>query len=213
VTDKIVCFDFDSTLSKIEGIDELARRVGCGQEMEKLTQSAMNGDLPLEAIYERRLSIIRPGKSEIKWLAQLYIDEMVEGAVEVVKTLQDNGREVHIISGGLRQAILPMAKKLGVADENVHAVSIHYTDDGRYQNYDRLSPLARNGGKAEICKQLAVKGARLFMVGDGNTDLEAKQAGAFFIGFGGVVERKSVRDKADRFVSDSSLLSVLDYLS
>ena len=212
MTVNIVCFDFDSTLSKIEGIDELARRAGCGPEMEKLTQLAMNGDLPLEAIYERRLSIIRPGKSEIKWLAQLYIDEMVEGAVEVVKTLQDNGREVHIISGGVRQAILPMAEKLGVADENVHAVSIYYTDDGSYQNYDRSSPLARNGGKAEICKQLTINGGELFMVGDGNTDLEAKQAGAFFIGFGGVVERKAVRDKADRFVSDASLLPVLDFL-
>ena len=212
MTVKIVCFDFDSTLSKIEGIDELARRAGCGPEMEKLTQLAMNGDLPLEAIYERRLSIIRPGEPEIKWLAQLYIDEMVEGAVEVVKTLQDNGREVHIISGGVRQAILPMAEKLGVANENVHAVSIYYTDDGSYQNYDRLSPLVRNGGKAEICKQLAVNGVELFMIGDGNTDLEAKQAGAFFIGFGGVVERKTVRDKADRFVSDSSLFPVLDFL-
>jgi phosphoserine phosphatase len=212
VTRPIVCFDFDSTLSKIEGIDELARRAGCGPEMEKLTASAMNGDLPLEAIYERRLSIIQPAKSDINWLAQLYIEEMVEDATEVIKTLQENGREVHIISGGLRQAILPMAEKLGVPDANVHAVSINFNEDESYQNYDTSSPLARNGGKAEVCHQLTANNAELFMIGDGNTDLEAKQAGAFFIGFGGVVERKAVRDKADRFVSEASLLPVLDYL-
>ena len=33
----VICFDCDSTLSRIEGIDELARRVGMGEEMSKLT--------------------------------------------------------------------------------------------------------------------------------------------------------------------------------
>ena len=54
----VICFDCDSTLSKIEGIDELARRVCLGEEMSKLTEAAMNGELPLEAVYERRLIMI-----------------------------------------------------------------------------------------------------------------------------------------------------------
>jgi len=42
----VICFDCDSTLSRIEGIDELARRVGMGEEMSKLTDLAMNGVVP-----------------------------------------------------------------------------------------------------------------------------------------------------------------------
>ena len=57
-----ICFDFDSTLSRIEGIDELAKRVGLGEEMTKLTNAAMNGDVPLEAVYSRRLELIRPDR-------------------------------------------------------------------------------------------------------------------------------------------------------
>ncbi|MGR8997491.1 MAG: HAD-IB family phosphatase, partial [Gammaproteobacteria bacterium] len=106
----VICFDCDSTLSKIEGIDELARRVGLGEEMSKLTDAAMNGVVPLEAVYERRLSLIRPDQASINWLADLYIAEIVEGVKEVFASLLSQDKIVHIVSGGLRQAILPLAQ-------------------------------------------------------------------------------------------------------
>ena len=73
----IVCFDCDSTLSKIEGIDELARRVGLGAELAKLTNASMNGEIALEAIYGKRLELIKPNRDAIEWLADLYISELV----------------------------------------------------------------------------------------------------------------------------------------
>ncbi|MBT4147320.1 MAG: haloacid dehalogenase, partial [Gammaproteobacteria bacterium] len=45
----IIFFDCDSTLSEIEGIDELAERAGCGAEMAALTNAAMNGEVSLES--------------------------------------------------------------------------------------------------------------------------------------------------------------------
>jgi hypothetical protein len=50
------------------------------------------------------------------------------------------------------------------------------------------------------------------MIGDGKTDLEAQQAGAKVIGFGGVVDRKTVREHADFFVSNKNLMAVLPFL-
>jgi phosphoserine phosphatase len=46
--------------------------------------------------------------------------------------------------------------------------------------------------------------SRLVMVGDGATDLEARQPGGadIFIGYGGVVERPSIAAKADWYMSD-----------
>ena len=98
----VICFDCDSTLSKIEGIDELAGRVGLGEAMAKLTDAAMNGEVPLEAVYEQRLSLIRPDRDSIDWLGNLYIERIVDGVKEVFETLSAQNKELHIISGGIR---------------------------------------------------------------------------------------------------------------
>jgi phosphoserine phosphatase len=50
------------------------------------------------------------------------------------------------------------------------------------------------------------------MIGDGKTDLEAQQVGAKVIGFGGVVNRKLVREQADFFIDDKNLTAVLPYI-
>jgi phosphoserine phosphatase len=208
----VICFDCDSTLSKIEGIDELAGRVGLGEEMSRLTDAAMNGEVPLEAVYGQRLSAIKPDQASIDWLADLYIEQIVDGVKEVFESLMETGKELHIISGGLRQAILPLAQVLGLSETQVHAVDIYFNDDGSYRNYDQESPLARSGGKAEICRRLLKAQGSLVMVGDGKTDMEAKQAGAVVIGFGGVVDRSLVREQADFYCAEPSLVSVLVHI-
>ena len=207
---EIVCFDCDSTLSKIEGIDELARRVGLGEELAKLTDAAMNGDVALEEIYGKRLELIKPNRAAIDWVADFYIAELVEGVADVFAELQKQNKTVHIISGGLLPAILPLAKLLNVPTENVHAVDMYFTENGDYLGYETDSPLAKNGGKAAIIKSL--QSTSLVMIGDGKTDLEAQQAGAKMIGFGGVVNRKLVRENADFFVDDKNLTAVLPYI-
>lgn len=209
---EVICFDCDSTLSRVEGIDELARRNGLFEQVAALTDAAMNGDMPLEEVYGQRLELIKPDQAAIDWLANLYIAEMVEGVAETVKTLQDNGKQVHIISGGLRQAILPLAALLGIAEENVHAVDVIFDEQGDYQDFVRQSPLAVSGGKARVCRRLRMRYSSLVMVGDGKTDLEAKMAGAYMIGFGGVVKRPLVQEQADIFISDASMTAVLQHV-
>lgn len=209
---EIVCFDCDSTLSAIEGIDELANRADVGSAVIALTTAAMNGEVPLEQVYAQRLNIIRPDQSAIAWVAEVYIKQVVAGALEVVQALQAQSKAVHIISGGLRQAILPLAEYLGVPAMNVHAVDIFFNADGSYQGFDSSSVLAKTGGKAEICRQINPAQAPLVVIGDGQTDLEAQQAGATVIGFGGVVARPAVQARADFYVLEASLLPVLGYI-
>ncbi len=210
---EVICFDCDSTLSKIEGIDELARWAGVGEAMAKLTDAAMNGELPLEAIYGLRLETIKPDRASIEKLADVYIQEMVDGVKEVFAALLGQGKEVHIISGGLRQAILPLAEVLGVGDGHVHAVGINFNADGSYLNFDENSPLAKSGGKAEVCRQLLQGKSSLVMIGDGKTDMEAKQPGVTVIGFGGVCDRTVVRELADEFVGSADLTAVLPLIN
>ncbi|NOT85694.1 MAG: HAD-IB family phosphatase [Methylococcaceae bacterium] len=209
---EIVCFDCDSTLSAIEGIDELANRAGVGAAVAALTTAAMNGEVPLEDVYAQRLNIIKPNQAAIDWVAELYIQRVVDGALKVVQTLQAQAKSVHIISGGLRQAILPLAAYLGVPATNVHAVDIMFNADGSYQGVDTNSLLAKTGGKAAICRQINPAQAKLVLIGDGQTDLEAQLAGATVIGFGGVVTRPAVQLSANYYVQEASLLSVLRFI-
>ncbi len=208
----VVCFDCDSTLSRVEGIDELARRAGIFDQVAKLTDLAMNGDLPLEDVYAKRLHLIKPDQAAIDWLAQLYIDAVVPGAHDTISELVKQQKQVHIISGGLRQAILPLASYLGVPEQQVHAVDIQFDEQGHYLGFARESPLASSGGKAICCQQIMKGNDFLAMIGDGKTDLEAQQAGATVIGFGGVVVRDAVKEQADYFVNETSLLAVLKFL-
>ncbi len=180
------------------------------EEMSRLTDAAMNGLVPLEAVYERRLSLIRPDQASINWLAGLYIEEIVDGVREVFAALLAQDKAVHIISGGLRQAILPLAQRLGLPESHVHAVDIYFNEDGSYFNYDLNSPLARTGGKAAVARTLKAQGGSLVLIGDGKTDLEAKQAGAYVLGFGGVVDRAMMREAADFYTTEPSLLSILE---
>lgn len=209
---EIVCFDCDSTLSRIEGIDELAARANVREKIEPLTRAAMDGGIPLNEVYGRRLELVRPGLADIDWLAGLYIEQMVSGAGEAVAALADGGVAVHIISGGLRQSILPLADALGVARKRVHAVDVYFDDAGSYAGFDESSPLTTPSGKASVCGEIGDGTARLAMIGDGLTDVAAREAGAFVVGFGGVERRDAVVDGADVFCEGPSLLAALDAL-
>lgn len=205
---RCICFDCDSTLSSIEGIDELAVARGLAHEIEPLTTAAMEGRLTIEAVYARRLEILRPGRAQIERLAQRYLDTIVPGAQEAVHRLKQSGREVFIVSGGLRTAILPLAAALGVADGHVEAVDVYFDAAGSYAGFDEASPLTRSDGKASVTASLARRYGPAVLVGDGMTDVAAKSAGAFVVGFGGVVRRAAVVQGADTFVDGPSLMDV-----
>ena len=92
-------------------------------------------------------------------------------------------------------------------------MDVFFDDEGRYAGFESDSPLARGGGKAEVIKGLNRPEWTTFMIGDGMTDLEAADAGAVTIGFGGVVVRPSVQEKADHFVAGPSLEPVIEMIS
>jgi phosphoserine phosphatase len=136
----------------------------------------------------------------------------VEGACEVVGTLTTLGKEVHIVSSGIRQAVLRVGEILAIPGERVHAVEVAFDAAGRYIDYDRGSPLWRAGGKATVCRAALCHGVAAAMVGDGVTDLEAAAAGVYVIGFGGVVHRPAVSRQADVFVPGPTLRPLLEVL-
>lgn len=207
---RFVFFDVDSTLVRIEGIDVLAAG---NPEIVRLTDAAMNGELPLDQVYGRRLEIIRPTARQIEDLGQQYIASTVEGAADTIATLRAAGSDVHLVTAGIEQAILPLAHHLGIAPRAVHAVRLEFDDDGQYRDFDRRSFLTRPGGKELVVRSIMArsKGKSAF-IGDGVTDLETKPAVDLFVGFGGVTARPAVKENATVWVGEPALTAVLPYL-
>lgn len=207
---RLVLFDVDSTLVTIEGIDVL----GAGNaEVSRLTEAAMNGEIPLDQVYERRLEMIRPSRDAVAALATQYLQSIVAGAEETVSALRDAGAAVHLVTAGIEQAVLPLAEKLGIPARSVHAVPLKFGAGGEYADFDRRSPLTRAKGKEIVVRDIRARShGKAALVGDGVSDLEAKPALDLFIGFGGVHTRPRVRDNADVFVSGPRLDDVLPYL-
>ena len=96
-----IFFDCDSTLSSIEGIDELARSKGKFDEIKAMTDAAMDGEVYLDAVYDRRLEILAPTHEEIVALEPLYRSTVIPGSAGVIGALRAAGKEVFIVSGGL----------------------------------------------------------------------------------------------------------------
>lgn len=188
-----IVFDCDSTLSAIEGIDELAGPEVLG-ELATLTDQAMAGELPLEAVYGKRLERVCPSREALEQLGHRYIATALPGVRELVRDLLSLDKRVLIFSGGLLPAVRALGVHLGLEPIDVFAVDVFHEADGSYRDFDRASPLARAGGKLELLKRLGGSRALgpIALVGDGATDREALPELARFLAFGGVVERPAV---------------------
>lgn len=209
-----VYFDCDSTLCAIEGVDELLRWAPAGlrAEIRELTEQAMAGTLPLAEVYERRLGKLAPRREQLDEIGALYVANLVPDAHATVAALQFLGKHVGIVSGGLLGPVQHVAKALGVAPANVHAVPLQFAADGSYRDFDHSSPLWRNGGKIDVVQALPAEHHPLAFVGDGITDAETRDHVARFVGFGGVVARPSVQALATVFVTTKSLAGVLPHV-
>ena len=220
----LIFFDCDSTLSTIEGIDELAKLKGKEGRVGLLTDKAMNGELDLSEVYGKRLKAIRPTHGQLKAVEERYAETIVEDAQEVIKALQFMGKQVYIISGGLVDAVRGFGRRLGVAPENIRAVELEYNElSGQWWNYHEAQtkhqrsyleyvegPLTISTGKPEIIRELTgqQKGRR-FMIGDGSSDLATRPFVELFVGYGGVVSREKVKTGSDVFIESASLAPVL----
>ena len=205
-----VVFDVDSTLSGIEGIDWLAMQRGkdVAAWSAALTDRAMRGEIPIEAVYGERMRAVRPTLSEIERLGQEYVVRVAPQAEETLTALKAAKVRIVMVSGGLREAILPLAANLGVDEELVFAVSVFFDDRGSYKGFDEASPLTRQTGKKTTVSGLGLK-EPVLAVGDGMTDCEMKSVVDSFAAFTGFTRREPVIARADFVIENFDQLREL----
>jgi phosphoserine phosphatase len=193
-----VVLDVDSTVSGAEGIDWLAGKRGpeIANEIGRMTRQATDGEIALEAVYARRLEMISPNEDEVVELSRFYERRLAPRAAEVIAELRENGVRLVLVSGGIRQAILPLGLRLGFTPAEVFAVRVAFDEQGKYSGFDDVSPLTTSTGKALVVQRLYLP-RPVLAVGDGITDLAARPASDAFAAFTGFTYRASVVRGAD----------------
>ncbi|MHC4550052.1 MAG: HAD-IB family phosphatase [Planctomycetota bacterium] len=186
-----IVFDFDSTLVPCESLDELLARALAEQpervaEIRAITEDGMEGRIPFRESVERRLALAQPTRAEAEELGTELESRIVPGMEELIQGLR---AEVWIASGGLREVLLPVAKRLGVSTRRVLGTRVSWSAAGL------LERVVECGGKVEQLQPRSAAWARpRIMVGDGMTDHAVFAEGLVdhFAAFTGIARREAV---------------------
>lgn len=196
---KNIIFDLDSTLVRIEGLDELARRKGKYRIVSKLTKLSMEGKISFQKSMIKKMKIISPSRDDLAWLGENYKRNLVYGSKKLIRRLIELNKNTFLVTGNFKPAVLTLARYLRISERNVYCNDIFFDTMGKYKAFTWRNYLSRNCGKSKLIKSLDLKG-RSVLIGDGYTDIEARNAVDMFVGFGGVAERTYVKENADQYV-------------
>ncbi len=168
---RLLLADMDSTIIQQEGVDEIARMSGCGDEVSRITDLAMRGDIPFREALMRRVKLFRGKPASILervWKERI---EMTPGAATLAATMRGNGAHCIIVSGGFTAISERVADALGFHEHFAHILEI--SDNlltGRV-----CPPLLGRVSKVEILQEkleaLDIDRSDVLAVGDGSNDL------------------------------------------
>lgn len=198
---RLVAFDVDSTLLRVESLDTaleaalatLPDAAAARKQLHEFTNAGMTGRIALRDSLEARLKLAALDRGGVAVIAESLRKRVTPGMTALLRQLREQGDELHAVSGGFADLIGPVLGDLGFGEGQIHANRFVYEND-RVAGLDPDCPLSRNGGKAETLNRIAFHAETTIIVGDGMTDFEAFEQGAAdrFIGFGAVAQREVV---------------------
>lgn len=205
---RLAAMDMDSTLIRVEVIDELARAHGVLPEVKAMTAQAMAGDLDYSESLTRRVALLQ-GLS-VETVHRVADDLPLQvGAERMVGVLKRLGFRTAVISGGFDVAAQRVQARLGLD----HAYSNRLESDGGVLTGRVIPPIVSPERKAELLRQIAeeenIPLEQTLAIGDGANDLKMMECAGLGIAFHA---KPLVRASADTTVSKGGLDRVLHLL-
>ena len=202
---KLVVMDVDSTLIQQEVIELLAAKAGVEDEVKTITDAAMRGELDFAASLKARVALLAGLPESVISDVQKEI-ALTPGARTLVKTLQQLGHSVAVVSGGFASVIEPLVKELGISHYRANTLEIV---DGKLTG-KVIDPIIDRAAKATALRDFAtVEGVALeqtVAIGDGANDLDMISIAGLGIAFNA---KPAVKAAAASSVSAPYLDSVL----
>lgn len=154
-------------------------------KVRAITDDGMEGRIAFCDSLERRLAIARPTRSQVEAFGRRALDHVTPGLPELIGKLS---AEVWIVSGGLQEALYPVAERLGVPRGRVLGTEVEWAADGALAGVRCLDKPAR------VAEAAASWARPRVVVGDGMSDHALLAAGLVdeFIAFTAHVRRAAV---------------------
>jgi phosphoserine phosphatase len=202
---RLFAFDMDSTLIQGEVIDELAKLAGVGEDVVRITEAAMRGELGFDESFTRRIALLK-GLAAERAHSLTEAIPLAEGAERLVQTLRLLGYKTAILSGGFTFFARSLQQRLGI--DTVHANELEIIDGkvtGRV-----IPPIINGTRKAELLSEIAreegISLEQVVAVGDGANDIPMLNLAGMGIAYRA---KPLVRQNADQSISALGLDGLL----
>ncbi len=206
---RLICFDMDSTLIRTEVIDELADRAGVGEEVRRITESAMRGEIDFQESFTRRVALLKGlDASVMKEIAENL--PITEGVDRLMTVLKRSGYKTAILSGGFTYFGNYLKQKYNF--DYVYANDLEIGEDGKLTGR-YLGDIVDGRRKKELLRLLAqvenINIAQTIAVGDGANDLPMLSEAGLGIAFHA---KPKVKAEAGQSISTIGIDGVLYFL-
>ncbi|MGD8348375.1 MAG: phosphoserine phosphatase SerB, partial [Gammaproteobacteria bacterium] len=203
----LIC-DMDMTIVAAETLDEVAAKLGLGDEIAAITERAMNGELDFDAALRERIAMLagRPEQVFRDIVGEL---ELNPGAEALLAGAKAAGVHTILVSGGFEQVAGPVAQRLGFDELHCNRLEI----EGGKLTGRVPEPIVNADRKCSLLQQRArAHGLDLKQccaIGDGANDLPMVSAAGLGIAYRG---KPVLRDAAACRIDHTGLDSALHFM-
>ena len=202
---KLLIADMDSTLIIGESLDEVAAKVGKGEEIANITLQSMRGELDFNQSIAQRVAMLKGTREDIllEIIEETYLNN---GASLLAPTMKRKGASCYIVSGGFDFLTIPIAKKIGFDGSFSNRLEV----ENSLLTGNIVPPILGVHAKKEALNQLSkkykIRNEDVAAIGDGANDLEMLKAAGLGIAFKG---KQLLRDKIATHLNYTDLTGLL----
>jgi len=203
---RLFLFDVDSTLINEEVIDLLASYAHIADEVQKITELAMNGSIDFQDALRKRVSLLEGLPASVLLEVSKQIT-LTNGASELISNLQSNGDEVAVVSGGFTEVITPLMEKLKIKHYRANSLQIIDNKLIGLTEGPIIDRVAKGSFLLEL--KLMLQPTQIIAIGDGANDVEMIQLADVGIAF---CAKPALKDAADIVIDKRDLREIFKYL-
>lgn len=205
----LIVLDMDSTAIQIECIDEIAKLAGVGEEVARVTERAMQGELDFEQSLRQRVGKLKGADAAILEAVRRELPLMPE-LPALIATLHAFGWKTAVASGGFTYFSDHLKQKLSLDHAQSNTLEII---DGKLTGQvlgDVVSAHTKAEILVELAQQYGIEMHNTVAVGDGANDLLMMSTAGLGVAYHA---KPKVEAKAQTAVRFSALGGVLCILS
>ena len=209
IVKRLVQLDVDSTFIQQEAIELLAAKAGVLEEVSRITEAAMRGELDFAQSLVARVALLQ-GLSEDSFVQVQQEITLTDGAADLVTLLQQKGHFVSLVSGGFTNILQPMVDAMKIDFYRANTLEVI---DGKLTG-KLLGAMIDRAAKADALREFAtacgVDLSNTVAIGDGANDLDMMDIAGISIAFNA---KPIVVAAADYAITEPSLRTVASLIN